>query len=66
MFSRQKILQRLRADITGFAGRGFCSAEKKSQNFGFTRCGRMFCAWFTIFIRFKDDGSREIGSGSVK
>ena len=66
MFSRQKILQRLRADITGFASRGFCSAEKKSQNFSFTRCGRMFCAWLTIFIRFEDDGLREMGSGSVK
>ena len=39
------------------------SREEKSK-FGFTRCGRMFCAWFTIFIRFEDDGSREIGSGS--
>ena len=25
----------------------------------------MFCAWLTIFIRFEDDGSRKIGSGSV-
>ena len=28
----QKILQRLRADITGFAGGGLCSAEKKNQS----------------------------------
>ena len=40
------------------------SREEKS-NFGFTKCGRMFCEWLTIFIRFEDDGSRKIGSGSV-
>ena len=25
----------------------------------------MFCGWLTILIRFEDDGSRKVGSGSV-
>ena len=41
------------------------SREEKSD-FGFMRCGRMFCAWLTIFIGFEDDGLRKIVSGSVK
>ena len=41
----------------------FSRVEK--SNFGFTRGGRMFCGWLTILIRFEDDGSRKVGSGSV-
>ena len=63
---RQKRLQRLRTNLTGFAGKGICSVEKKSQNVSFTICGRMFRTWFITFIRFEDDGSREMGSGSIK
>ena len=41
----------------------FIRVEK--SNFGFTRGGRMFCGRLTILIRFEDDGSRKVGSGSV-
>ena len=41
------------------------SREEKSD-FGFMRCGRMVCAWLTIFIGFEDNGSRKVGSVSVK
>ena len=41
----------------------FIRVEK--ANFGFTRGGRMFCGWLTILIRFEDNGSRKVGSGSV-
>ena len=42
----------------------FIRVEK--SNFGFTRGGRIFCGWLTILIRFEDDGSRKVGSGSVR
>ena len=94
----QRSLQRLRAEVTGFVGGGFCStcwrhgsqsllaevtSKTESRRYRFCRRGYLFSreekldsgfyeTWKnglcmdTIFLGFKDDGSREVDRFSVK
>ena len=49
-----------------FCRRGFLFSREEKSDFVSRRCGRMFGAWLTIFRGFEDDGSRKVGSVSVK
>ena len=66
MKERLRTLQRLRADVTGFAGGGICSTERESQISGLYVTWKNGLCMATIFEGFEDDGSRELDRFSIK